>query len=57
MLADLDAVADGITHVATPLPTMIVQWLGEEECSFVTPLFVAGPDVSDAQVKEAIHSI
>ena len=57
ILADLDEVAVGITHLATPLPTMIVQWLSEEECSFVTPLFVAGPDVSDAQVKEAIHSI
>lgn len=36
---------------------MIVQWLGKEERSFLAPLFVAGPDVGDPQVKKAIHSV
>jgi len=57
ILADLDEVAVGITHVAAPFPAVIVQWLGKEERSFVTPLFVAGPDVGDTQVKEAIRSV
>jgi hypothetical protein len=57
VLADLDEVAVGITHVATPFPAVIVQRFGEEERSFVAPFFVAGPDVGDAQVEEAIHSV
>jgi len=57
ILADLDEVAVGITHVATPFPAVIVQRLRKEERSFVAPLFVAGPDVGDAQVKKAIHSV
>jgi hypothetical protein len=57
ILADLDEVAVGITHVATPFPAVIVQRLGKKERSLVAPLFVAGPDVGDAQVKEAIHSV
>ena len=56
-MADLDEVAVGITHVATPFPAMIVQRLGKEERSFIAPFFVAGPDVGDAQIKEAIHSV
>jgi hypothetical protein len=56
ILADLDEVAVGITHVAVPLPAVIVERLGKKERSFVAPLFVAGPDVGDTQVKEAIHS-
>jgi hypothetical protein len=56
-LADLDQVAVGITHVAAPLPTMIVERFGEKESSFFAPLFVAGPDVGDTQVKEATYSV
>jgi hypothetical protein len=56
-MADLDEVPVGITHVATPFPAVIVYRLGKKERSFVAPLFVAGPDVGDAQVKEAIHSV
>ena len=57
VLADLDEVAIGITHVASPLPAVIVQRLGKEEGSYVAPLFVASPDVGDAQVEEAIDSV
>ena len=57
ILADLDEVAVGITHVATPFPAVIVQRLSQKECSFVAPLFVAGPDVGDTQIKEAIYSV
>jgi hypothetical protein len=57
ILADLDKVAVGITHVAAPLPTVIVQRLGKKERSFFAPLFVACPYVGDTQVKEAIHSV
>ena len=56
ILADLDEVAVGIAQIAAPFPTVIVQWLGKEERSLVAPLFVASPDVGDAQVKEAIRS-
>jgi hypothetical protein len=48
ILADLDEVAVGNTHIATPFPAVIVQRLGKEERSFVAPFFVAGPDVGDA---------
>ena len=57
LLADLDEVAVWITHVAAPFPAAIVQRLGKKESSFVAPLFVASPDVSDTQVEKAIHSI
>src|SRR5580692_468703 len=57
ILADLDEVAVRITHVAAPFPAAIVQRLGKKERSFVAPLFVASPDVSDTQVEKAIHSI
>src|SRR5208282_348453 len=57
ILAHLDEVAVGITHVAAPFPAVIVQWLGKKERSFVAPLFVAGPDVGDTQIKEAIYSV
>jgi hypothetical protein len=57
ILADLDEVAVGITHVAAPLPTVIIERFGKKERAFVAPLFVAGPDVGDTQVKEAIHSV
>ena len=57
VLADLDEVAVGIAHVATPFPTVIVERLGEEERSFGAPLFVTGPDVGDAQVEEAVHPV
>jgi hypothetical protein len=57
VLADLDEVAVGITHVAAPFPAVIVEWLGEKERSFVAPLFVTGPDVGDTQIKEAIYSV
>ena len=57
VLADLDDVAVGIAHIATPFPTVVVERLGEEERSFGAPLFVTGPDVGDAQVEEAVHPI
>jgi hypothetical protein len=57
ILADLDEVAVGIAHVTTPFPPVIVQRLGKKECSFVAPLLVAGPDVGDPQIKEAIHPV
>jgi hypothetical protein len=57
ILAAFDEIAVGITHVATLFPAVIVQRLSEEESSLVAPLFVAGPDVGDAEVKKAIHSI
>jgi hypothetical protein len=57
ILADLDEVAVGITHVATPFPVVILQRLGKEERSFVAPSPKAGPNVGDAQVKEAIRSV
>ena len=57
VLADLDEVAVGIAHVATPFPTVIVERLGEEERSFRAPLFVTGPDVGDAQIEEAVHPV
>jgi hypothetical protein len=57
ILADLDEVAVGITHAAMPFPAVMVQLLGKKERSFVAPLFVTGPDVGDAQVKEAIHPV
>lgn len=57
ILADLDKVAVGITHVAAPLPTVIVERLGKKERSFFASLFVTGPYVGDTQVEEAIHSV
>ena len=57
ILADFDEIAVGITHVAPPFPPVIVQRLGKKERALVTPLLVAGPDVSDAQVEEAVYSI
>src|SRR2546425_7206609 len=56
ILADLDEVAVGIAHVATPFPAVVVERLGEEDRSFGAPLFVTGPDVGDTQVKEAVRS-
>ena len=56
ILADRDEVAVRVTPIATPFPAAIVQRLGKEERSFVAPLFVARPNVGNAQVKEAIHS-
>jgi len=57
VLADLDEIAVGITHVAAPFPAVIVQWLGKKERSIVAPFFVAGPDVGHTQIKEAIYSV
>ena len=57
ILAELNEVAVGIAHVAAPFPAVIVQRLGKKERSFVAPLFVAGPDVGDTQIKEAIYSV
>ena len=57
ILADLDEVAVGIAHVATPFRAVIVQGLGEEDGAFFAPLFVAGPDVGDAQVEEAAYAM
>jgi hypothetical protein len=57
ILADFDGIAVGITHVATPFPAVIVQRLSKEESSLVGPLFAAGQDGGDAEVKKAIHSI
>ena len=57
ILADLDEVAVGITHVATPFPAAIVERLGKKGRAFVAPLFVAGPDVGDTQIKEATYSV
>ena len=55
ILADLDEVAVGITHVAAPFPAVrIWQWLGKKKRAFVAPFFVAGPDVGDTQIEEAI---
>ena len=56
ILADLDEIAVRITHIATPFPAVIAQRLGQEEGSFVAPFLVAGPDVGDTQVEEAIRS-
>jgi hypothetical protein len=36
---------------------VIVERFGKKERSFVAPLFVAGPDVGDTQIEEAIHSV
>ena len=55
--ADLDDVTVGITHVAAPFPAVIIQRLGEKGHPFVSPLLVAGPDVCNTQIKEAIHSV
>src|SRR6516164_9023976 len=57
ILADLDEVAVGITHVAAPFPAVIVERLSKKDRSFIAPLLVAGPDVGDTQVKEAIHLV
>lgn len=57
ILADLNEIAVGISHAKTPFSAVIGQRLREEGRSFVAPCFVAGPDVDDAQVKEAIHSV
>ena len=54
----LNEVAVGVTHVAAPFPAVrIGQWLGKKKRSFAAPLFVAGPDVGDTQIKEAIYSV
>jgi hypothetical protein len=34
-----------------------VERLGEENSAFGAPIFVAGPDVGDAQVEEAGHLV
>jgi hypothetical protein len=57
ILADLNEGAVGITHVAAPFPAVIVKWLDEKKRSFVAPFLVAGADVGDAQIKEAIYSV
>src|SRR5262249_38606886 len=57
ILADLYEVAVGITQVTAPFPAVIVQRLGKKARALVAPLFVAGPDVGDTQVEEAIHSV
>ncbi len=58
VLADLDEVAVGITHVAAPFPAVgIRQRLRKKDRAFVAPLFVAGPDVGDTQIEEAVHSV
>jgi hypothetical protein len=52
LLADLDEVAVWIAHAATPLPAVrIGQRLSEKDSAFISPLFVAGPDVGDTQVQ------
>jgi hypothetical protein len=48
ILADLDEVAVGITHVATPLAAVIFEWLCKEERSFFASFFVARLDVGYA---------
>jgi hypothetical protein len=57
ILADLDEVAVRITHVAAPFRAVIVQRFGQKKRSFFAPLFLAGPDVGDAQVEETVHSV
>ena len=57
ILANLDQVPIRITHVAAPFPAIIFQRFGKKDCAFVAPLFVAGPDVRDAQVEEATYGI
>ena len=58
ILADLDKVAVRVTHVAAPFPTVgIRQRLRKKDRAFVAPLFVAGSDVGDTQIKEACYSV
>ena len=57
ILADLDEVPVGIAHVATPFPAVIVLRLGKKEGTFGAPLLVAGPNVCDTQIEEAIYSV
>jgi hypothetical protein len=58
ILANLDEVAVGITHVAAPFPAVwILQGFGKKDRAFAAPSSVAGADVCDAQIEEAIHSV
>lgn len=58
ILADLDEVAIGITHVAAPFPAVkIGQWLGEKQRPLFGPFLVAGPDVGHTQIKKAINAL
>src|SRR5215469_2690948 len=57
ILADLDEIPIGITHVAAPFPPVIVERLGKKRRAFVAPLFIAIPDVGDTQIEETIHSL
>ena len=57
MLADLDEVPVGITHVAAQFPTAIIQGFGEQVRGVFAPLFVASPDIGNAQIEEAVHSV
>ena len=40
-----------------PLPSVIVERLGQKESAFIAPLFVASPNIGDTQIEEAIHSV
>ncbi len=58
VLSDLDEVPVGITHVAAPFPAVgIRQRLRKKGRAFLSPLFVADPDVGDPQIEEAIQSV
>jgi hypothetical protein len=57
-VADLDDVAIGVAHVATPFPAIpIGQRLSDEDGSFGAPLMVTDPDVGHAQAQKTVHSV
>jgi hypothetical protein len=57
ILADLDEVAVGIAHLATPFPSAVIQRFSEENRSFCTPFLVTSPDVCNARVEETADSV
>jgi hypothetical protein len=57
MLTDLDEMAVGVAHVATPLAAAIVERLSEKNRSFRAPFSVTSPDIGDAQVQETVYSV
>ena len=56
-LADLDEVAIRITHVAPQFVAVVIERLGNKLSAFFGPIFIAGMNVCDAQIKEAAHAI
>ena len=57
MLAYLDEIAVGVTHVAAPFPAVIVKRFSRRRRALVAPFFVAGPDIGDTQAKQAIDRV